>query len=294
MKKTKIVFEYIAIAAMSAVMALTYEIFIFDNAFAPSGVSGIATMVQYLFNFNAGLLSLLINIPLIILAIKYANFDFAMKSGLSVVVFSGMLILFDYVDLSAFVYHTENGTSTVIAPIAAGVINGAVFGFSQRFGGSTGGTDILAAVIRSKKPHITLASMTFILNVIVAGISYFVYGFNAEPVILCIIYSYLTSTVCDHMLRGLKEAIKFEVVTDTERAEEIGQRLMNEIKHGVTVIEAEGMYSHSDKRILICVINKHQIVDFQKIVNEYPGTFAYVTAVTETVGRFSNRKTEKK
>ena len=283
-KKIRKPFEYLVIAVIAAVMALNYEIFIFQNSFAPAGINGIATMVQYVFDFSVGYMSLIINIPLVIIAVMIVNRDFALKSGLFVLVFSGMLIVFDYIDLSDFVYHTENGTSTILAPMAAGVINGAIYGICIRMGGSTGGTDVIAAIIRTKKPHISLVWIIFALNVSVAGISYFVYGFNAEPVILCIVYCFLTSTVSDHMLKGLKEAIKFEVITDN--APEIAERLMKELRHGVTVINAEGMYSHTGKQIIICVINKHQIVDFQRIVKEYPGTFAYVTAVNETVGNF--------
>lgn len=283
-KKMRKPFEYTVIALIAALMALNYEIFIFQNAFAPAGINGLATMVQYLFDFSVGYMSLIINIPLVIVAMFFVNRDFALKNGLFTIVFSVTLLVFDHVDLSAFIYHTENGTSTILAPMAAGVINGAIYGISIRMGGSTGGTDIIAAIIGTKKPHISLVWIIFALNASVASISYFVYGFNAEPVILCIVYCFLTSTVSDHMLKGLKEAIKFEVITD--RAPEISERLMKELRHGVTVLNAEGMYSHTGKQVIICVINKHQIIDFQKIVKEYPGTFAYVTGVTETVGNF--------
>ncbi len=284
MKRIKKLIEYSIIAILAVFMAITYEIFIFENSFAPAGINGIATMVQYLFDFSVGYMSLIINIPLVIIALFLVKGDFALKNGLFTVVFSGALILFDHIDLSAFVYHTENGTSTILAPIAAGVINGAIYGICIRVGGSTGGTDIIAAIIQTKKPHISLVWIIFALNASVASISYFVYGFNAEPVILCIVYCFLTSTISDKMLKGIKEAIKFEVITDD--AEELSAHLMRELHHGVTVISAEGMYSHKGKNMIVCVINKHQIVQFQRIVKEYPGTFAYVTSVNETVGNF--------
>ena len=284
MKNIKKHLEYVTVALLAVLMAVTYEIFIFENSFAPAGINGIATMVQYLFDFSVGYMSLIINVPLVIIALFLVKGDFALKNGLFTVAFSGALILFDYVDLSSFVYHTENGTSTILAPIAAGVINGAIYGICIRAGGSTGGTDIIAAIIHTKKPHISLVWIIFALNASVAAISYFVYGFNAEPVILCIVYCFLTSTISDKMLKGIKEAIKFEVITDD--AEELSAHLMRELHHGVTVISAEGMYSHKGKKLIVCVINKHQIIQFQRIVKEYPGTFAYVTSVNETVGNF--------
>ena len=61
---------------------------------------------------------------------------------------------------------------------------------------------------------------------------------------------------------------------------------MRELRHGVTIIDAKGMYSNTDKKLIICVINKHQIAKFQEIVSEYPQTFAYVSGVNETMGNF--------
>ncbi len=277
-------FEYIAIAALAVIMALNYEIFVFKNAFAPAGINGIATMVQYLFDFSVGYMSLLINIPLSLLAFFYVDKKFALRSGVFTIMFSLALLLLKRADLSAFVYHTANGTSTILAPIAAGTVNGAIYGAAVKLGGSTGGTDIIAACIRVKMPYFSFARVTFVLNAIVAGASYFVYDFNFEPVIMCIIFNFIASNICDYIVKGGLGALKFEVITS--HAEEMSAELMKKLHHGVTVINAEGMYTHSGKQVIICVINKHQIVDFQSIVRSYPDTFAYVSSVSETVGNF--------
>lgn len=278
------VFEYVAIAALAIIMALNYEIFVFKNAFAPAGINGIATMVQYLFDFSVGYMSLLINIPLSLLAFFYVDKKFALRSGVFTIMFSLALLLLKRADLSAFVYHTANGTSTILAPVAAGTVNGAIYGAAVKLGGSTGGTDIIAACIRVKMPYFSFARVTFVLNAIVAGASYFVYDFNFEPVIMCIIFNFIASNICDYIVKGGLGALKFEVITS--HAEEMSAELMKKLHHGVTVINAEGMYTHSGKQVIICVINKHQIVDFQSIVRSYPDTFAYVSSVSETVGNF--------
>lgn len=277
-------FEYIAIAALAVIMALNYEIFVFKNAFAPAGINGIATMVQYLFDFSVGYMSLLINIPLSLLAFFYVDKKFALKSGVFTIVFSLALLLLKRADLSSLVYHTANGTSTILAPVAAGTVNGAIYGAAVKLGGSTGGTDIIAACIRVKMPYFSFARVTFVLNAIVAGASFFVYDFNFEPVIMCIIFNFIASNICDYIVKGGLGALKFEVITS--HAEEMSAELMKKLHHGVTVINAEGMYTHSGKQVIICVINKHQIVDFQSIVRSYPDTFAYVSSVSETVGNF--------
>ena len=283
-KRLRSAFEYIAISVLAVIMAFNYEIFVFRNAFAPAGINGIATMVQYLFDFSVGYMSLLINIPLSLLAFFYVDKKFALRSGVFTIMFSLALLLLKRAELSALVYHTANGTSTILAPVAAGTVNGAIYGAAVKLGGSTGGTDIIAACIRVKMPYFSFARVTFVLNAIVAGASFFVYDFNFEPVIMCIIFNFIASNICDYIVKGGLGALKFEVITS--HAEEMSAELMKKLHHGVTVINAEGMYTHSGKQVIICVINKHQIVDFQSIVRSYPDTFAYVSSVSETVGNF--------
>jgi len=286
-KAWKAIVDYASIIALALLMAINYEIFIFRNSFAPSGINGVATMIQHVFGLNVGYISLVINIPLALLAFFLVDKKFALRSGVFVAVFSVLLILVKGEPfLKELAYYTDTGTSTILAPIAAATINGFVYGITLKLGGSTGGTDIIAALVRKWKPHISLVWIIFMLNVSVAFFSYFVYGLNAEPVILCIIYCYIATTVSDKILKGAKSAIKFEVITSQKYTAEISERLMKELRHGVTIIDAKGMYSHTDKHLIICVINKHQIAKFQEIVSEFPETFAYVSAVNETMGNF--------
>ena len=115
-------------------MALSYNLFIFPNNFAPSGVGGIATMVQYVFKFNAGYLNLLINIPILIVAWKLVDREFVVKTGLFTLCFSGFLMLFEHVDFSRFYYLTQNGTSKILGPVAAAVVHGTLYGVALRRG----------------------------------------------------------------------------------------------------------------------------------------------------------------
>ena len=286
MKKSRIFLNYLIISGSALLLALNYQIFILENSFAPNGINGIATMVQHIFHFNIGYMSLLINIPMIVLAYFVLNRSFALRTGAFVVVFSLAMLLFEQIDLSSFVYKTANGTSTILAPVAAGVIAGFTNGMTMKMAGCTGGTDIVAALIRKKRPYINLVTAIFILNILVACSSYFVYDFQIEPVLLCILYGFLVSAVSNAILKGGKAAIKFEVVTD--RAEELSQRLIQDLHHSVTSLPATGMYSHTGKQVVLCIINKHQIVSFQNILREFPGSFAYISDVRETVGNFKH------
>ena len=275
---------------LALAMALSYKLFIFPNNFAPSGVGGIATMIQYLFKFNAGYLNLLINIPLLIVAWKLVDREFVIKTALFTLCFSGFLMLFDHLglDFSKFAYHTNTGTSTILAPVAAAVINGAMFGISLRIHGSCGGTDIVSFIIRHYRPEFNVAWISFVLNVVIAAASYFVYGFQFEPVICCIIYVFVLTVIGNSVVRGAQSALKFEIITQDPEA--LSADLMKELKHGVTLLSAEGAYTHKQKSLVICIVNKHQIADIQGIISKYPGSFAYITQVSETLGNFRKIK----
>ena len=281
-RRFKTIRSYLLITVLAIVMALSYQLFVFPNVFAPAGINGLATMVQYLFDFSIGYMSLLINLPLILLAWKKLNSDFARKSLLFVLVFSGTTLLFNRMDFSTIAY--QGGSSAILGPVAAGVVSGAVYGLVIRQNGSTGGTDILAAWVRKLRPDVSLVWVIFGLNASVAILSFFVYGCQFEPVILCLIYCYLSSRISDSMLKGGKTALKFEVVT--RFAPELSARLMEALHHGVTVLPAQGMYSDTPRALLICVVNRHQIARFQAILREFPDTFAYVSSVSETMGNF--------
>lgn len=278
--------SYLIVAGLAVVMGVSYEVFVFPNAFAPAGINGLATMVQYLIHVSIGYLSLLINIPLLALAWKRVDREFALKNLVFVLVFSAVTLALNQVDLSAVAYHTDNGSSAILAPVAAGVVSGAVYGFVIRQNGSTGGTDIIAAWVRKRHPEASLVWVIFGLNASVAVLSFFVYGCQFEPVILCLIYCYLSSRISDSILKGGKKALKFEVVT--KQADALAARLLQELHHGVTVLPARGMYSEEPRDLLICVVNRHQIVRFQEILSKFPGTFACVSEVNETMGNFKH------
>ncbi len=283
--------DYFVIIFAASLLALSYHIFIFPNEFAPAGIPGIATIVQHLFGFKVGYMTIIVNIPLVLIVFRLIDHAYALRSAVFAATLSLALLLLDYVDLSQFIYHTANGTSTILAPIAGGVISGFCYGIVMRRNSSTGGTDLVAAIYHHYYPERNLLWVIFAINAVVAGMSYFVFDFKIEPVILCLLYCFLSSKVSDTMLKGFKEAVKFEIVTD--RPEALSKALMDSLGHGVTELPAVGGFTHSNKTLLICVVNKHQIVQFQRIIQQYPGSFAYLSSVKETLGNFRREKVKK-
>ena len=120
--------SYVITAGLACLMGVSYELFVFPNAFAPAGINGLATMLQYLLHVNIGYLSLLINLPLVLLAWKKVDRDFARKTLVFVLVFSAVTLVLGQMDLSAIAY--DSGSSAILGPVAAGVVSGAVYGLS--------------------------------------------------------------------------------------------------------------------------------------------------------------------
>ena len=136
-KKSPLIIEYLIIALTAVLLALNYQIFILQNAFAPTGINGLATMIQHLFHISVGYISLITNIPLAIFCFFTVGRHFSLKTLMSVVIFSITLLLMqnNIIDVSRFIYHTNDGRSTILAPIASGAVNGLVYGLSIRYGG---------------------------------------------------------------------------------------------------------------------------------------------------------------
>ena len=286
MVAAKKVWTYFVVALIAFVVAVNYELFIFPNSFAPSGINGICTMIQHVFGISVGYLSLLVNIPLAIWCYIEVSKPVALRSMVYVGVFSVALLILDHVDLSAFAYSTENGTSKILGPLVAGIIMGYCYNLLMRSSAYSGGTDFISAIIHKRNPNKSVMGITFILNAIVAVGSYFVYDFQMEPVILCIIYSFASTTVGERLTKSGREAIRFEIVTD--HPEELAEDIIHKLHHSATLIPAKGMYLGRETNILICVVNKTQIAALSAVIRKYPNTFAVMSSVSEVMGNFKH------
>ena len=286
MRTAKKVWTYFVIAFVALVASVNYELFVFPNQFAPSGINGICTMIQHITGVSVGYLSLVINVPLAIWCYIEVSKPVALRSMVYVVTFSVGLVLLDHVDLSAFAYATENGTSKILGPLVAGIIQGYVYSILVKASAYTGGTDFISAIVHQRNPNKPFFGMSFAINAVIAVGSYFVYDFQMEPVILCILYSFMSTTVGDRLMKSGREAICFEIITD--HPQEISQEIIEKLHHTTTLIPAKGMYSGRETNMLICVVNKTQAATVSRIVRKYPNTFAVMDPVGEVVGNFKN------
>ena len=284
--KAKKVLTYFVIVVIACVCALNYELFVFPNSFAPAGLNGICTMVQYVFGLSVGYLSLIINIPLALLVYFKVSKSLAVRSMVYVITFSVALLVLDHVDLSRFYYATENGTSSILGPLVAGVIYGTCYSYLLKASAYSGGTDFIAALIHKVRPDKSVLGLIFTMNAIVAVASYFVYDYKMEPVILCILYTFTSSTVSERNTKSGRSAIRFEIITD--HPQEISDAIITRLHHSATVISGKGMYTGKQTNIVICVVNKTQIAKLSSIIQSYPNTFAVMSSVGEVMGNFKH------
>ena len=288
MKQLRKILTYAVIAGVAFLAALNYHLFVFPNKFAPAGLNGICTMIQYVTGVSVGYMSLLINIPLALLVFFKVSKPLAVRSMVYVVVMSVALVVMDKLEMSRFAYVTENGTSTILGPLVAGVINGGIYWILIK----SGGTDFIASLIHKTYPEKSLFWVIFTLNVMVAGISFFVYDYRIEPVILCILYCFMTSMVSDKLTQDGRSAIRFEIITD--RPEELSQDIITNLHHSATLIPAKGMYLGKQVNLLLCVVNKSQLAALQEVIRGYPNTFAVMSQVNSVMGNFKKLDTHGK
>ena len=284
MPTVKKAWTYLVIVFLALGASVNYEIFVFPNQFAPSGLNGICTMIQYVTGISVGYLSLLINVPLALWCYFEVSKPMATRSMVYVITFSVGILLLDKIDLSFLHYATENGTSKILGPLVAGVIQGYIYAILMKASAYTGGTDFISAIVHKRNPNKSVLGFSFTINVFIAISSYFVYGYQMEPVILCILYSFMSSTVGERLQKSGKEAICFEIITDFPL--EITGDIIARTGHSTTLIPAVGMYSGKETNMLICVVNKSQAAAVTEICRSYPNTFTIMDPVGQVVGNF--------
>ncbi|MBR2472950.1 MAG: YitT family protein [Clostridia bacterium] len=280
MKRIKNYAEILTIMALAACSALNYAIFIFPNRFAPAGIDGICTMLQDVSGVNIGYFSLIVNIPLLIAAFIKLDRNYAVKNTAFILSFSVASALLEKIDLSDIYFHTQSGTSIVLAPIAAGVIRGIIYAFTLKLNGASGGIDIIAAIIRKKAPHFSLMNIIFALNMCVSLSSCFVYGNYLEPAICGILYFYITTQTSSHIQLSMKENSKIEIIT--KNAEGLCADITEELHLSATVLDSRGAHLGNAAKMVVCIAEKKHIPPIKEMLKKYPDSIYFVSSVKES------------
>ncbi len=280
---------FIALTA-GIIVGTAYFFFQNSNGFAPGGVGGLATITHHLLGgaVDWGILMVAFNLPIFILVSALIDKKLGLMLTVYLIVQSFIPQLYRQIGFLAYC-QANNGAdfNIIFACIATGVVSG--FGFSlmlRRFGAS-GGTYGISALLRRARPDLNIAYVSFIMDASVVAIAFFVYGMKVTPVICTLLNLFIANLIVDKGLNGIKNGYKFEIVTTTPDA--IAQEIMQKLKHGVTEIKVQGMYSHSDRFMIVCIINKRQIGDMMRILKSHPNTFASFSRVSEVFGNFKRK-----
>ncbi len=296
------ILDTVLMIVLAIVFAFNYMLFVVKNQFAPAGFNGIATMIEYKTGFSVGYFSLIINVPLCLFAFFFIDRGFAAKTFVFSVVYSVCLLILQTESvlsvISRFQYDAQ-GVDTIFPALIAGAVGGYVYGVSFRRNASTGGADVVAKFVSKKNPMLNFFWINFAINAVIALVSYFVYAepdgaggflYEYKPVCLCMLYCFLSSMVGNSIIKGSKSAYKFLIITT--HTDEIEREIFLKLKHSATKIAAEGAYSRSHLDVLLCVVNKRQLIEFRDILAKYDNTFSFVETVNEIYGNFVNVKNE--
>jgi uncharacterized membrane-anchored protein YitT (DUF2179 family) len=269
------------------IVGSAYYFFQNSNGFAPGGVGGLATIIHYLFadKVSWSILMVAFNLPIFILVSAFINKKLGAILSLYMIVQSFIPRLYEIIGAKPYSLANNQGDFNIVfACIATGVISGLGFSLMLKRFGASGGTYGISALIKKMKPEMNIAYVSFIMDTSVVLIAFFVYGMKITPVICTLLNLFVANIIVDHGLSGIKNGYKFEIVTNNP--EQLSKDLMNKLHHGVTNIQAHGMYSDTDKYMLICIINKRQIGEMLKILKSYPDAFASFEKVSEVFGNF--------
>lgn len=293
--KRSVVIKSFMLDLLTAILAgvivgSAYFFFQNSNGFAPGGVGGLATITHYLLSdaVSWSVLMIAFNLPIFVLVSIFVNKKLGIMLSIYMLVQSFMPEV--WTALGARAYSAANNVddfNVVFACIATGVISGFGFSLMLRHFGASGGTYGISALLKKARPELNIAYVSFIMDASVVAIAFFVYGMRITPVICTLLNLFVANVIVDHGLSGIKNGYKFEIITS--HPAEISEELLNRLHHGVTEVRAHGMYSDSEKFMLVCIINKRQIGEMMRIIKQYPDTFASFEKVNEVFGNFKRK-----
>ena len=269
LKKLKV---FCLIVLGSLIFALGLNVFVVTNHLAQGGFTGIGLILYYTFDLSIGIFLLAANVPLLIIAWRFLGWRFVSLTLL------GVLASSLFIELTAGLsYPMED---LLLASIYGGAVMGLGLGIVLRYGGTTGGVDIIGRLLNKYK-GVRLSRFYLLFDGLIIACIALIYG--VEITLYSLILTFVFSKVLDVIVDGYDGSRQFMIITT--KAEEITQAITFEIDRGVTVLEAKGGYTGENKSVLLCVAGKWQVRGLKKIVKTIdPQSFLIVNDVYETLG----------
>ena len=249
-----------------------YNLYLIPNNIAAGGFTGIGQLVNHFIDIKVGTVSILLNIPLFLLSMKSLGLRFGLRSLLAML---GLSLFIDYLPMPVAT------NDLLLATVFGGVLGGIGFGLVLRGSATTGGTDMLASLIHRFFPAIRVSVGIFAVDGLVILASAFV--FDQQAAMYALISAFLMNVMVDIVLEGPNSAHSYFIISD--HSTEIAKSLMDELERGVTALTGKGMYSGTEKQVLLCVVNRFETMQLRRIVFSIdPNAFVIANKAHEVLG----------
>lgn len=270
--------DLIIIAFGAVIYATSVAIFTSPNNVAPGGLTGVATMLNFMFSLPIGLMIFIMNIPLFIWGAIENGLSFLTKTII------GTVFVSLAIDILTPFLPAYTG-DVLLASIFGGILNGAGLGLIFFRGGSTGGTDIVALNIHKRMPHISTGTIILLTDLIVLVMVFFVYG-SLESVMYSLIAIFISIKVIDTISYGTSTGNGKLMFIITKSYDDVSKVILTSMERGVTLLDGEGAYSKEKKRVVMCAVRPQQVHKITSQVKEIdPNAFIIVTTAGTIRGK---------
>ncbi len=252
--------------------AIAYPMFLVPNNIAPGGLTGIATILHYIFRWPVGTVSLILNIPLFVVGYRAMGRIFVLRSFIATVLFS---VLIDLIPMPVM---TDD---PLLGSLFGGVLLGVGLGLILRGGATTGGSDMVARLIHRRFPHISVgAFLMFIDCCVVLAAGFFI---EVKYALYAFISIFISSKLIDVVMQGFTRQKACYVITDAYDA--VKTAVMQQLDRGVTVMLAKGGYSGAERPVLLCILSAQEVTQLKVIVYSLDErAFVFITDAYEVLG----------
>ena len=275
--KRDIMMAYAQIVIGSVIGAAAYPTFLIPNNIAPGGLTGVATILNYVAGWPVGTVSLIMNIPLFLIGYRSMGKIFAFRSMVATALFS---ILIDVLPLKPI------SEDPLLGTLFGGVVLGIGLGLILRGGATTGGTDMIARMVHRRFSFITVGMFLFALDcAVVLAAAVFI---GSTQALYALINIYVSARVIDAVMVGFGGNKACFVMTSSW--ERVTDRIMDEVGRGVTHLEARGAYTGKSQPVVMCVASRQEVTALKRIVQEEDEkAFMFITEAHEALGEGFSR-----
>ena len=267
--------SYFIIALGSVVYALGFDLFYAPNDVALGGITGLAQVINHVVPaLPVGVLTIAMNIPLFLLGWKYIGFNLLAGALVS------MLVGSTAIDVIAANFYFAP-MDPMLAALCGGAVMGLGIGMVFTQGASTGGTDIVARLLRLKMPWLPLGKLMMLPDGIVLTLAVFAFG-KLETGLYGLVALFICTRVMDTVLYGMDTSKIAYIVS--EKWQEMARTLL-ELPRGVTLLQGQGAYTGKDTKILMLAFKQKEIVRIKRAVHQVdPDAFMMVCNANEVLG----------